>query len=117
MVKHDVEKIFEEVNAISFSDLTGLNIFTIGTGFWGLNSREFRKMLAAAGANIDKYPKKSTDIIVVGNKPSKSSILNILVKINVKNRAPFVKEPLFLSDFFQSLRTLSLNMDLHCVNF
>jgi hypothetical protein len=106
MSMYEIEKMFEEVSAIPFSELNGKNVFTIGTRFWGLNSREFRKLLSAAGVNINKYPKKSTDIIIVGNNPSKSSIINILLKFSDKNRAPFVKATPFFVRFFPELKDI-----------
>ncbi len=102
----NIEDLFRAAKEIPFSDLEGRRVFTIGTRFFQLDSRRFRSLLRAAGAEIEKTANMSTEMIVVGENPSRSSIIRILLTLSEESRPPFVKEGPFLLRFHQALQDL-----------
>lgn len=71
---HHLDEMFREAREIPFSDLRGRRLFTLGTSFYELGTRKFRRLLRAAGAEVDTSAKRSTEMIVVGKNHSKGAI-------------------------------------------
>jgi hypothetical protein len=102
----DMEDLIREAAAIPFSELSGRRIFTLGERFYGLGTRKFRSMLRAAGAEIETSAKRSTDLIVVGENPSRNGIIRILLSLSEASRPPFVGQDAFLFRFIDELAPL-----------
>ncbi|MDP2736031.1 MAG: hypothetical protein Q8P12_07560 [bacterium] len=103
------DHLMREAKSIPVLSLEGRRIFTIGKRFYGLGTRRFRRLLRQAGASIEPRARKSTDLIMVGEDPSRSSILGILLTLSEKSRPPFVKEGPFLVRFGHQLRHLEVS--------
>ena len=102
----DIDRLFQEARSIPVSTLRGTRVFTIGGPFYGLSTCSFRRLLRRAGARIEPRARRSTDLIVVGDAPSRSSIIAILLTLSEKSRPPFVHQGPFLPRFFGELRDL-----------
>jgi len=113
---HIVEKLINEARNLPFDSLRGRRIATIGKQFFGLSTCVFRRLLRGAGAEIDLYTTKKTGLIVVGEQPSQSSIIRILLSLSENSRPPFVKEDVFLVAFGHELRDLQVRPGISLVD-
>lgn len=100
--------LIDFADEISFSQLGGHRIYTVGKQFSGLSPHVFRRMLRKAGAEAQRYPTRGTDLIVVGDNPPISGVLRVLMKYTDEACPPLVNADAFIARFEYALGELEV---------
>jgi formylglycine-generating enzyme required for sulfatase activity len=109
--RQSLEQYREEARNIPFASLSGLHVFTVGKTYIGLSQNRFRQLLRVAGAVIDPLVDESTDLVVIGEEPSRYVLLRALKAKGARPRPCFAKAGAVAARFWDDLRQVKVARD------
>lgn len=97
--------VTDSSDLLSLVELPGLKLYAVGTRFAELSSKVFRNVLRKAGVEVQRYPTRDTDLIVLGEDPTTAVEIMLGMKYG-DNGPPIVSARVFIERFSDVLGPL-----------